>query len=295
MAAALSSRLARKKLVVVTGKGGVGKSTLAVTIGKLLADRPAQRRALVLETDPRESLHQLLDVAPSGGAIVPAGTRLRIQNVQTRAVHEAIVRERVRIGALARRIVANPLFQHFTDAAPGLNELAVLVHAYRLIQRRKADVVVLDAPATGHGLALLAAPQLVADVITRGPVGDLARELAKLVADPERCSIVVVTLAEEMAVQETIELIASLESRLGLRPELVVVNALYPPVPAAAPNTQAGDALRLWTARRRANEQELARLGESWDGPRIDLPLVPLERGPALVATLTELLTASRR
>jgi anion-transporting ArsA/GET3 family ATPase len=285
----MNARLARKKLVVVTGKGGVGKSTLSVTIGRLLAGKPWSRRALVLETDPRESLHQLLGVAPSGGAIVPAGTRLRIQNVQARAVHEEIVRERVRIAALARRIVASPLFQHFTAAAPGLNELAVLVHAYRLLQGRKADVVVLDAPATGHGLSLLAAPQLVADVISGGPVGELARELANFVADPERCGIVVVTQAEEMVVQEAIELIASLKTRLGTRPELVVVNALYPPLPQSASPHAPADALRLWTARRRANEHELVRLRAAWDGPRVDLPLVPLERGPALVGALAEM------
>lgn len=289
----LIQHLARRELVVVTGKGGVGKSTLSVTIGSLLAARG--RRALVLETDPRESLHQLLDVHPSDGAIVPAGPRLRIQNLKTRAVHEAMVRERVKVAALAKRIVANPVFQHFTAGAPGLNELAVLAHARRLVQggrSRKADVVVLDAPATGHGVSMLTAPQLVSEVIPRGPVGDLARELAQVVADPDRCAVVIVTLAEEMAVQEAVELVLLLDERLDRRPEVVVVNALYPPLPRPRPLPPPGGAelLGVWVAHREANEREIARLVAAWPGPRIELPLLPIERGPHLVAELGRLL-----
>lgn len=288
----LAQRLGRQELVVVTGKGGVGKTTLSLALGSLLAEHG--RRVVVLETDPRESLHQLADTAPSGGEIVRAGPRLWIQNVQPRSVLEELVHERVRIAALARRIVASPIFENFAAGAPGLKELAVLVHARRLAsgRRRRGDVVVLDAPATGHGVSLLAAPQLVTEVIAQGPVGEMAQELAALIADAERCAVVIVTLAEEMAVQEAIELIALLRQRVARRADLVAVNGLYPPLPdppPAAPPGAAG-AMELWAARRAANERELARLGAAWKGTRVELPLVPIERGPALVAALRSLL-----
>ena len=252
---------------------------------------------MVLEADPRESLHQLLDTAPSGGEIVRAAPRLCIQNLQPRSVLEELVHERVRIAALARRIVASHVFENFAAGAPGLKELAVLVHARRLVRgrRRRWDVVILDAPATGHGVSLLAAPQLVTDVISRGPVGEMARELAALIANPERCAVVIVTLAEEMAVQEAIELIALLQQRVARRPDLVAVNALYPPFPDPPPPAPGGAAagVRLWAARRAANERELERLAAAWTGRRVELPLLPIAPGPPLVAALQSLLAGN--
>ena len=283
------SRLRQHQLVVVTGKGGVGKTTVCAALGRLLA---ADRRTLLLEVDPRENLHHMLGVEPSGGDIVPAGPRLLLQNVRPAGVVEELVRERLKVRALARRVLASPVFQHFVHGAPGLKEMAVLLHALRLVRgetRDDVDVVVLDAPATGHGVSLLAAPGLVAEAIPHGPIGTLARDLSLFVADPARCSIVLVTAAEEMPVQETLELITLSRERLHA-PEAVVVNGLYPPLPAGAP--AAAGAWRLWADRRATNERELARLAAAWPGPTVELPLVPRERGPELIAALEGLLAA---
>jgi anion-transporting ArsA/GET3 family ATPase len=277
--------LAQRQLVVVSGKGGVGKTTLAAALGRLLAAEG--RKTLLLEIDPRESLHQLLGTEPSGGEIVKAGTRLATQNVQPRAVIEGLVREKVRIGALAKRIIANPVFQHFTEGAPGLKEMAVLGYALRTVEghyRHKADVVVLDAPATGHGVSMLTAPLLLAEAIEGGQLGEMARDLAVFVADPTRCGVVIATLAEEMPIQETIELVALLEEKIGRPPELIAVNALYPRLPAES--TSRAEVPLLWRERRAVNERELSRLGKTWKGQLAELPLLPLERGPALLKAL---------
>ncbi len=283
----LADRLRRQQLVVVTGKGGVGKTTVSAALGRLLASRG--RRVLLLEVDPRENLHHLLDVPPSGGEIVEAGARLRLQNVRPIAVVEELVRQRLRVELLVRRVLRSPVFQHFVEAGPGFKELAVLIHALHLAgrdERAGGELVLLDAPATGHGVSLLAAPALVSEAIPHGPVGHLARELAALVSDPERCGIVIVTSAEEMPVEEALELIALLGGRLRRRPEAVIVNGLYPPVDGAAGTPGGSEALGLWIERRRTNERELARLAEAWTGPRIELPLLGLERGPDVVAGL---------
>jgi anion-transporting ArsA/GET3 family ATPase len=290
----LADRLSRHQLVVVTGKGGVGKTTVAAALGRLLAAHG--RKVLLLEVDPRENLHHMLGVAPSGGEIVAAGTRLTLQNVRPLGVVEELVRERLKLGMLVRRVLASPVFQHFVEGGPGLKELAVLLHAQRLVRRGGrdgVDVVVLDAPATGHGVSLLAAPFLVSEVIPHGPVGHLAHELAAFVADAARCGVVVVTSAEEMPVQEALELIASAGEKLGRPPEAVVVNGLYPAVPTAL--ARGGDgALALWRERRATNQRELARLATAWTGPCIELPLLPLERGPEIVAALFERLEEAR-
>jgi anion-transporting ArsA/GET3 family ATPase len=284
----LGDRLARHQLVVVTGKGGVGKTTIAAALGRILAARG--RGVLLLEVDPRENLHHMLGVPPSGGEIVAAGARLRLQNVRPMGVVEELVRERLKVGLLVRHVLESPVFQHFVEGGPGLKELAVLLHAQRLVRhggRDAVDVVVLDAPATGHGVSLLAAPALVSEAIPHGPVGHLAQELAAFVGDSRRCGVVVVTSAEEMPVQEALELVALVSGRLARAPEAVVVNGLYPALPPALA-TAGSDALGVWRDRRAANERELARLAAVWSGPSIELPLLPLERGPDIVAALVE-------
>ncbi|HTS88162.1 MAG TPA: ArsA-related P-loop ATPase [Gemmatimonadales bacterium] len=286
--------LARLQLVVVTGKGGVGKTTVAAALARLLAE--GGRRTLLLEIDPRESLHQLLGTEPSGGKIVKVGPRLAVQNLQAQAVIEGLVREKVRVGVLAKKIVASPVFQHFTEGAPGLKEMAILGYALRTVKgeyRHRADVVVLDAPATGHGASMLSAPLLLAEAIEGGQLGEMAQDLAGLIADPRRCGVVLTTLAEEMPVQELVELVTLLRERMGRPPELVVANALYPPFPANAPAPRSGaltETLALWEQRRAVNERELARLGQAWKGPLVELPLLPVDRGPMLLAQVADAL-----
>jgi anion-transporting ArsA/GET3 family ATPase len=216
-------------------------------------------------------------------------------------------------------VLASPIYEQFSAGAPGLKELAILGHALRLLRRvgppdaPQLDLVVLDAPATGHGVRLLAAPRLVSEVIGDGPFGALAGELAGFVADPERCGIVVVTQAEEMPVEEALELREALASQLGREPELLIVNGLFPPLPAGlerpevfdpvepllppapppAPEMPLGaELLTFWRHRRFLNERELERLARWWEGPRIELPLLALERGPALTDALQQLLAA---
>lgn len=289
------SSLAKRQLVVVTGKGGVGKTTIAAALGRLLAAQG--RKTLLLEIDPRESLHELLGTEPSGGAVIKAGAKLSAQNLQPRAVVEGLVREKVPVGALAKRIIASPVFQHFADGAPGLKEMAVLGYALRVVQgkyKHKADVVVLDAPATGHGASMLAAPLLLKDAIGGGQLGEMAGELADFIADPKRCGVVLTTLAEEMPVQEAIELIAMLKERMGRPPEMVVANALYPTFPTSPPSPLSANAERgsepatidLWRQRRAVNDRELKRLRRVWSGSLAELGLFPLDRGPELLAAV---------
>ena len=286
-------RLAQRQLLVVTGKGGVGKTTLTAVLGRLLADRGL--RVLLLEVDPRESLHQALGTEPSGGAIVAAGPGLSLQNLQPDAVIEGLVREKLPVAFLARKVTQSPAFHQFVEGAPGLKETALLGYAFRVLTARRpvADLVLVDAPATGHGSTLLAAPGLLAQACDDGQLGAMAAALAAFLADAARCGVVLATLAEEMPIQETLELIEVLEARLAKRPELIVANGLYPALPRGGAGREAGAAL--WQARRGMNEAELARLKGAWAGPLLELPLLPMARGLALVQTLASRLAEVAR
>jgi anion-transporting ArsA/GET3 family ATPase len=295
---ALIEQLARRQLLVVTGKGGVGKTVVSATLGRALA--ATGRRTLVVEVDPRENLHQMMGTPPSGGDIKAAEPRLWVQNLKPRQVLDQVVRDQLKLELLARRVLDSPIYQQFATGAPGLKEIAILGHAYRMLHglgepgTPEIDTVILDAPATGHGVTLLAAPALVSEVITNGPFARMATDLAGLIADPERCGIVVVTQAEEMPVEEALELRTALQERVGRTPELLVVNGLFPPAP---PESAAGepesDLVALWRRRRLLNERELARLRQDWPGPSVELPQLPLDRGLPLLGTLGRCLAES--
>ena len=284
----LLTRLERLQLVIVTGKGGVGKSVVSAALGRLLATRG--RTVLLFEVDPRENLHQLLDTQPSGGQIVKAIPNLYLQHIEPRELIDDLIREKLKVKLLVNKVLSSPVHRHFTEGAPGLKETAVFGRALRMVdgygprELRRPDAIVLDAPATGHGVSWLAAPQLVSDVIRSGPIGYMAELISAFLADPERTGVVVTTTAEEMPVEESKDLIGTLRRRFDRQPEVVIVNALYPEL--SADDDPADAAVRLWRDRRSINEIQLDRLVESWAGPLAEVPLMPIDPGPALVGAI---------
>src|SRR5512132_889423 len=131
------------RLVIVSGKGGVGKTVVSAALGRLLAEQG--RRVLILEADPRENLHHLFGAEPSGGSVVRVGERIAIRNANPRHLLDDLVRRRLRIGMISSRVLASPVYQHFADGAPGLREMTLLGHALDVTEGGadfKADVVV---------------------------------------------------------------------------------------------------------------------------------------------------------
>ena len=295
-------QISRRQLLVVTGKGGVGKTVVAATLGRALA--AAGRRTLVVEVDPRENLHQMLGMPPSGGDIMAAEPRLWVQNLKPQQVLDEIVREQLKLELLTRRVLDSPIYQQFAAGAPGLKELAILGHAYRLLHGMGGpgtpEIDTVDPRRPGHRpWRQPCSPRraLVSEVITNGPFARMAKDLATLIDDPERCGIVVVTQAEEMPVEEALELRDGAPAAGAARSRAAGGQR---PVSAGAARsvirgTKENELVSLWRRRRLLNERELSRLKESWQGPRVELPQLPLDRGPELLGVLGRCFAESAR
>jgi len=292
------SRLKELELMIVTGKGGVGKSTVTAMLGRLISGMG--RKTLLIEVDPRENLHHLFDLPPSGGEVVEADPGLWIQHLEPRSIIDDLVREKLKIGFLVKKVLASPVHRHFTAGAPGIKEAAVFGRALRWLGGHHPrgittpDCVIIDAPATGHGVSWLVAAQLVSDVVRSGPVGQMAADVAGLIEDETRSGTIVVTTAEEMPVEETGELLDAMNEKLGRHPEFITVNMLYPECDEECREAADDDVLRqLWRTRREINDKELSRLRDLWGGPLIELPLLAVDPGPALLGRLGKIFSAA--
>ena len=219
-------------LLVVTGKGGVGKSTVAAAVG--LAASRRGLRTIVVEVSAREDIARALSLDAAGMYDERSASHgLHHASIEPQHAMEEYLRERLPLGALAGRLSRSRIFSSLTAATPGMSELLTMGKVWELAQHERRtsgaepyDLVVLDAPSTGHGLAMLQAPRTFASVARVGPIARQGHAIASFIGDPRRTAIMAVSSAEEMAVSETLQLSASLREGLGLDLSLVVVNAV---------------------------------------------------------------------
>jgi anion-transporting ArsA/GET3 family ATPase len=235
--------LLERRLIVVTGKGGTGKTSVAAALG--LAASRAGKRVLLVETGRDENLPRLLsrDGAPAGYEGRSYGPRLRSMRIDP---YEALAEYlRLQLGAapLVRFVLANRGFRQLMDAAPGWRELITLGKVWHLEQQRepsgapRVDLVVVDAPATGHGLTFLDVPRVVQAAVRAGPLRRHAGAVEELLDDPATTLLLPVALPEELPARETAELVRRVREELGVPVDRVVVNAVpAPPFPAALPD-----------------------------------------------------------
>lgn len=217
----------------VTGKGGVGKSTVAVSLGLLAARRGL--RTIVAELARQERVQGLFSEGDGKGEqfreleLAPGLFTISID--PQLAMEEYL---RVKAGTLGQALGSSRLFQAFAMATPGMRELLSIGKVWELAQldRRTRggasyDIVIVDAPATGHGIGLLRTPRTFADIARVGPIAHQGRAIADTIADHEFTGVIAVATPEEMPINETITLADELaKDRLPL--DLVIVNALYP-------------------------------------------------------------------
>jgi hypothetical protein len=221
-----------KRLVVVTGKGGVGKTTVAAALG-LLAARQG-RRTVVCEVTQQERLAGLFGARDVGHGEVELAPGLFSVSVQPeRAMHEWL-RHQLKSGALAGLLGHSRLFGYLTAAAPGVTELVTVGKVWDLAQVKRRtggsafDLVIMDAPATGHALALLRAPRTYANIARVGPIARQAGSIDAFLRDSSATGVLSVALPEEMPVNETVDLEQRLADDLGMAVGQVVANGVLP-------------------------------------------------------------------
>jgi Anion-transporting ATPase len=283
-----------RRLVYVTGKGGVGRTTVAAALG--LAAARAGKRTMVCEVAEQDRITRAFDRPPAGFRETEVTRNLHTFSIDPRAATEEWLRFRLHSGALASLLGQSRVFHYLTAAAPGLSELVTIGKIWELaqLQRKTAraapyDLVVVDAPATGHGIALLRAPRTFAEIARAGPLHHQARKIDSFVTDPSFTAVIGVALAEEMPINETIDLERRLREQLGMKLSAVLVNAVVPERFSAAEAKQiesvdgagspsAREALAAALAAReraRGQRSQLSRLRRRVGARVATLPLLP--------------------
>src|SRR3954468_17945816 len=226
------SVLLDKRLVVVTGKGGVGRTTVSAALG-LVAAR-AGKRVMVAEVAQQERMSRAFRREGVGYSETELAPGFWAMSVDPQRALDEYLGQQVG-GTLGNLLFHNRIFEYFVAAAPGVRELTTIGKVWELAQlerrdRRSSpyDLVILDAPASGSGLAMLQAPRTFGDIAHVGPVRRRADIIDAFLRDPKRTGVVSVAIAQEMPVSETIEFRDKLREEMGMRTDAVVVNALLP-------------------------------------------------------------------
>jgi anion-transporting ArsA/GET3 family ATPase len=221
-----------KRLVVVTGKGGVGRTTVAAALG--LAAARAGKRVMVAEVAEQERMSRAFRREGVGYSETELADNFWAMSVDPQHALDEYLGQQVG-GPLAGVLFHNRIFEYFVAAAPGVRELTTIGKVWELAQlerrNRKAapyDLVILDAAASGHGLAMLRAPKTFGDIARVGPVSRRAAMIHEFLRDPERTGVVSVAIPQEMPVNETIEFREKLREQMGMETDVVVANQVLP-------------------------------------------------------------------
>lgn len=307
--AAVAPPVLRRELAFVTGKGGVGKTTVAAALA--LGASANGREAVVCELGAQTRLATTFGrTPPSGGAEIELERGLSSVSIDPdAAMAEWVARN---VGRAAAAVLSHSdAFDLLIAAAPGVRELVTIGKAWDLARPAASDgkLVVVDGPSTGHAVALLQAPRTFSHLGRAGPVGKQAGEVRDFLADPGRSAIVLVSTPDELPVTETLELAEAIEGVTGRPPDTVIANQILPNrferheideidrmLGASADPAVCAPGRAAMRASRRARKQaeQLSRLQEHIAAPVVELPFVSVPAlGPEELRRLAILLAAA--
>jgi anion-transporting ArsA/GET3 family ATPase len=303
-----------RRLILIVGKGGVGRSTVAAAVaGKCAAQG---RRTLLYETNANDRLGPYFGRPPVGEALAQLAPNLWAVNATPASALAEYGMMILRWKSVYEMVFENRVSKAFLRAIPGLDDYALLGKAwYHTTEEKRGapvwDTVVFDMPASGHSVSMLRVPWVIVDTVPEGPLTRDARTVKTMLCDPARTSTMLVTLAEEMPVNEAIELETKLIA-LGIVPQQVLVNQVFPRhFPPGQPVSRVLDALlaepstlppplaqlaahaELSRARRALHERYLADLRARARARVDELPMVFAQSlGPPEIARLGDRIAA---
>jgi anion-transporting ArsA/GET3 family ATPase len=222
-----------KRLVFVTGKGGVGKSTVALAMGIAAASRG--KRTIVCEISKQENASRLFRKGEIGFNEVELAEKLWAISIDPDESMREYLLLQLKVRAMRDLLVRSRIFNYLAAATPGLKELVTIGKIWELAQpqrrvkkAREYDLVVVDAPATGHGIGFLQTPRTFAGIARMGPIHNQAKELDRYITDHQTTGVAIVSIPEEMPVNESASLERTLGDQLGVAVDRVYMNAMYP-------------------------------------------------------------------
>jgi anion-transporting ArsA/GET3 family ATPase len=215
-----------RKLLFVTGKGGVGKTSVASALGMLAATRG--RRTLVCEVDAKGDLGDFFGVGPLRFEPTEVREHLSAMSMDTEESLKEYLRLQLKVPLLARLGPLARTFDFIATAAPGVKEILTVGKLTYEVRERHYDLVVVDASATGHVVGQLGSPVAINELVKVGLVRNQTDWMIDILTDPDQTAVVVVTAPEEMPVSETLELIDRLDEETDIEVASVVVNRVLP-------------------------------------------------------------------
>ena len=291
----------QSRLVIVAGKGGVGKTTVTAALAAMAAR--AGLKTLIVEVEGKSGLSTAFGATELGYDEIDLAAGIRARTLTPdQALLEYLEDHGMR--RLSKRLASSGVLDVVSTAVPGIKDILVLGKVKQLEREGPADLIILDAPAAGHAVTFLTSARGLLDAVRVGPIRKQAEEVTELLTDPSRCQVLLVTLPEETPVNEAVETAARLRERVGVRLSAIVVNGLYPrlddldadPTKLDGVSPEDAKALRLAArfraARQQLQEDQVGRLREQLDLPQLHLPFVfSPELGPAEVESIAAALT----
>jgi anion-transporting ArsA/GET3 family ATPase len=307
--------LTRSRVLIVAGKGGVGKTTVAAAVARAAAR--AGLSALIVEIEGKSGLTAAFghpDQLVYDEAVVHPGAGGEPEIRARTLTPDAALLEYLEDHGLKRvskRLVQSGALDVVATAVPGIKDILVLGKIKQIERSGRFDVVIVDAPAAGHAVTFLTSAAGLVDAVRVGPIRTQAQDVLDMLRDPERCQVLLVTLPEETPVNEVVDTAFLLEDRVGVALGGVVVNGLYPPIDGlddAASLLDAeeglsaadGEGAELLAAaefrrhRQQLQTEQVARLEGALPLDRFDLPfLFTTEVGPAEIDRLAGAFSAA--